>query len=104
MNDLQKGIYQLVVQEVKRTQPKREHNFLSKQDAAKLIKKYAKQYTLMEYLNANDAASFLDMSTVAFWRLRQKYNVPVHVIDGMKRYKRSELIKFVEENCIKGYA
>ena len=104
MNDLQKVIYQLVVQEVKRTQPKREQNFLSKKDAAKLIKKYTRQYTLMEFLNANDAASVLGMSTTTFWRFRQEHNVPVYVIDGMKRYKKSDLLRFIEENCVKGYA
>lgn len=104
MNDLQKGIYQLVVQEVKRTQPKREQNLLNKKDAVKLIKKYTKQYTLMEFLNATDAASVLGMSVTQFWRIRQKYNVPVYAMDGMKRYKKSDLIRFAENNCVKGYA
>lgn len=104
MNDLQKGIYQLVVQEVKRTQPKREQNLLNKKDAVKLIEKYTKQYALKEFLNATDAASVLGISVTQFWRIRQKYDVPVYVIDGLKRYKKSDLIKFVEENYIKGYA
>ena len=104
MDDLQKGIYRLVVQEVKRTQPKREQNFLSKKDATKLIKKYTKKYTLMEFLNASDAADLLGMSTTKFWHLRQEHKIPVYVIDGMKRYKKSDLLKFVEENCVKGYA
>lgn len=57
MDDLQRGIYRMVVKEVERTQPKREKNFLSKRDAVKLIKKFTKQYTLQEYLNATEAAS-----------------------------------------------
>lgn len=100
MNDLQKGISQIVIQEIEQVMPKKEENLLSKQDAEKIIKKYA----LMEYLNATDAASVLGMSITQFWRIRQKYNVPVYVIDGMKRYKKSDLIKFVEENSVKGYA
>ncbi|MBU3828892.1 MAG: helix-turn-helix domain-containing protein [Candidatus Lactobacillus pullistercoris] len=100
MNDLQKGIYQIVVQEIKKAMPKKEENLLSKQDAEKIIKKY----TLMEFLTATDAASVLGMSITQFWRIRQKYDVPVYVIGGMKRYKKSDLLKFIEENCVKGYA
>ena len=105
MDDLQHGIYRMVAREVARTQPKREKNFLSKKDAEKLIKKYARQYTLQEFLNATEAASVCGMSQATFWRFRQEHNVPVHVIDGrIKRYKKSELIKCVEENSVRGYA
>ena len=104
MDDLQRGIYRMVVKEVERTQPKREKNFLSKRDAVKLIKKFAKQYTLQEYLNATEAASVCGMSLTTFWRFRQEHHVPVHVIDGVKRYKKSELIKCVEDNSVRGYA
>ena len=104
MDDLQRGIYRMVVKEVERTQPKREKNFLSKRDAVKLIKKFTKQYTLQEYLNATEAASVCGMSPTTFWRFRQEHNVPVHVIDGVKRYKKSELIKCVEDNSVRGYA
>ena len=58
----------------------------------------------MEFLTATDAASVLGMSTTQFWRIRQKYNVPVYAIGSMKRYKKSDLLKFIEENCVKGYA
>lgn len=104
MDDLQHGIYRMVAREVARTQPKREKNFLSKKDAEKLIKKYARQYTLQEFLNATEAADVLDMSLTTFWRYRQKHPVPVYVIDGVKRYKKSELIKYVEDNSVRGYA
>lgn len=104
MDDLQHGIYRMVAREVARTQPKREKNFLSKKDAEKLIKKYARQYTLQEFLNATEAADALDMSLTTFWRYRQKHPVPVYVIDGVKRYKKSELIKCVEDNSVRGYA
>ena len=104
MDDLQHGIYRMVAREVARTQPKREKNFLSKKDAEKLIRKYARQYTLQEFLNANEAANVLGMSLTTFWRYRQKYPVPVYVIDGVKRYKKSELIKCVEDNSVRGYA
>lgn len=104
MDDLQRGIYRMVVKEVERTQPKREKNFLSKRDAVKLIKKFTKQYTLQEYLNATEAASVCGMSLTTFWRFRQEHNVPVHVIDGIKRYKRSELIACVEKYSVRGYA
>ena len=104
MDDLQHGIYRMVAREVARTQPKREKNFLSKKDAEKLIKKYARQYTLQEFLNATEAAYVCGMSQTAFWRFRQEHNVPVHVIDGIKRYKRSELIACVEKYSVRGYA
>lgn len=104
MDDLQRGIYRMVVKEVERTQPKREENFLSKKDAEKLIKKYTKRYVLQEYLNATEAADVLDMSLPTFWRYRKKHPVPVYVIDGVKRYKKSELIKCVEDNSVRGYA
>lgn len=104
MDDLQRGIYRMVVKEVARTQPKREKNFLSKRDAEKLIKKYTKRYALQEYLNATEAADVLGMSLTTFWRFRQEHNVPVHVIDGIKRYRKSELIDCVEENSVRGYA
>lgn len=104
MSDLQEAIYRIVVKEVARTQPKREENFLSKRDAEKLIKKYTKRYALQEYLNATEAADVLGMSLTTFWRFRQEHNVPVHVIDGVKRYKKSELIKCVEDNSVRGYA
>lgn len=104
MSDLQEAIYRIVLKEVARTQPKREKNFLSKKDAEKLIKKYTKQYTLQEFLNATEAANVLGMSLTKFWRFRQKYSVPVYVIDGMKRYKKSELIEFVEKHSIRGCA
>lgn len=104
MDDLQRGIYRMVVKEVERTQPKREENFLSKKDAEKLIKKYTKRYVLQEYLNATEAADVCCMSLTTFWRFRQEHHVPVHVIDGMKRYKKSELIKCIEENSVQGYA
>lgn len=104
MDDLQRGIYRMVVKEVERTQPKREENFLSKKDAEKLIKKYTKRYVLQEYLNATEAADVLDMSLTTFWRYRQKHPVPVYVIDGVKRYKKSELIKCVKDNSVRGYA
>lgn len=104
MDDLQHGIYRMVAREVARTQPKREENILSKRDAEKLIKKYTKRYVLQEYLNATEAADVLSMSLTTFWRFRQEHNVPVYVIDGMKRYKKSELIKCVEDNSVRGYA
>lgn len=105
MSDLQEAIYRIVVKEVARTEPKRKENFLNKKDAEKLIKKYTKQYTLQEFLNANEAANVLGMSLTTFWRFRQKYPVPVHVIDGnIKRYKKSELIEFVEKHSVKGCA
>ncbi|WP_270451063.1 helix-turn-helix transcriptional regulator [Lactobacillus crispatus] len=104
MSDLQEAIYRIVVKEVARTQPKREKNFLSKKDAEKLIKKYTKRYALQEYLNATEAADVLGMSLTTFWRFRQEHNVPVHVIDGIKRYRKSELIDCVEENSVQGYA
>ena len=104
MDDLQRGIYRMVVKEVARTQPKREKNFLSKRDAEKLIKKYTKRYALQEYLNATEAADVLGMSLTTFWRFRQEHNVPVHVIDGIKRYRKSELIDCVEENSVRGNA
>ena len=105
MDDLQHGIYRMVAREVARTQPKREKNFLSKKDAEKLIKKYTKKYVLQEYLNVTEAADVLNMSLTTFWRFRQEHNVPVHVIDGrIKRYKKSELIKCVEDNSVRGYA
>ena len=104
MDDLQHGIYRMVAREVARTQPKREKNFLSKKDAEKLIRKYARQYTLQEFLNATEAAYVCGMSQTTFWRYRQKHPVPVYVIDGVKRYKKSELIKYVEDNSVRGYA
>lgn len=104
MDDLQRGIHRMVVKEVERTQPKREENFLSKKDAEKLIKKYTKRYVLQEYLNATEAADVLSMSLTTFWRFRQEHPVPVYVIDGVKRYKKSELIKCVEDNSVRGYA
>ena len=104
MSDLQEAIYQIVVKEVARTEPKRKENFLNKRDAEKLIKKYTKRYTLQEYFNATEAADILGMSPTTFWRFRQEHNVPVHVIEGMKRYKKSELIKCVEDNSVRGYA
>lgn len=104
MSELQEAIYRIVVKEVAKTKPKRKENFLSKRDAEKLIKKYTKQYTLQEFLNANEAANVLGMSLTTFWRYRQKYPVPVYVIDGVKRFKKSELIEFVEKHSIKGCA
>lgn len=104
MSDLQEAIYRIVVKEVARTEPKRKENFLNKKDAEKLIKKYTKQYTLQEFLNATEAANVLGMSLTKFWRFRQKYSVPVYVIDGMKRYKKSELIEFVEKHSVRGCA
>lgn len=104
MSDLQEAIYRIVVKEVARTEPKRKENFLNKKDAEKLIKKYTKQYTLQEFLNATEAAYVCGMSLTTFWRFRQEHNVPVHVIDGMRRYKKSELIKCIEENSVQGYA
>lgn len=104
MSDLREAIYRIVVKEVARTQPKREKNFLSKRDAEKLIKKYTKQYTLQEFLNATEAAAVCGMSLTTFWRFRQEHNVPVYVIDGIKRYKRSELIACVEKYSVRGYA
>lgn len=105
MNDLQEAIYKIVVKEVARTEPKRKENFLDKKDAEKLIKKYTRKYVFQEYLNANDAAAVLDMSLTTFWKFRQKYPVPVHVIDGnIKRYKKSELIEFVDKHSVRGCA
>ncbi|AKG66628.1 helix-turn-helix domain-containing protein [Lactobacillus helveticus] len=105
MSDLQEAIYQIVVKEVARTEPKRKENFLDKKDAEKLIKKYTRKYVFQEYLTASDAAAVLDMSLTTFWRFRQKYPVPVHVIDGtIKRYKKSELIEFVEKHSERGCA
>lgn len=104
MSDLQEAIYKIVVKEVARTEPKRKENFLNKKDAEKLIKKYTKQYTLQEFLNATEAAYVCGMSLTTFWRFRQEHNVPVHVIDGIKRYKRSELIACVEKYSVRGYA
>lgn len=105
MSDLQEAIYQIVVKEVARTEPKRKENFLDKKDAEKLIEKYTKKYVFQEYLNANDAANLLGMSLTTFWKFRQKYPVPVHVIDGtIKRYKKSELIEFVDKHSVRGCA
>lgn len=104
MDDLQRGIHRMVVKEVARTEPKRKENFLNKKDAEKLIKKYTKRYVLQEYLNVTEAADVLGMGLTTFWRFRQEHNVPVHVIDGVKRYKKSELIKCVEDNSVRGYA
>lgn len=104
MSDLQEAIYRMVVKEVARTEPKRKENFLNKKDAEKLIKKYTKRYVLQEYLNVTEAADVLGMGLTTFWRFRQEHNVPVHVIDGIKRYRKSELIDCVEKNSVRGYA
>lgn len=105
MSDLQEAIYQIVVKEVARTEPKRKENFLDKKDAEKLIEKYTRKYVFQEYLNATDAAAVLGMSLATFWKFRQKYPVPVHVIDGtIKRYKKSELIEFVDKHSVRGCA
>lgn len=105
MSDLQEAIYQIVVKEVARTEPKRKENFLDKKDAEKLIEKYTRKYVFQEYLTASDAAAVLGMSLTTFWRFRQEYPVPVHVIDGtIKRYKKSELIEFVEKHSARGCA
>lgn len=105
MSDLQEAIYQIVVKEVARTEPKRKENILDKKDAEKLIEKYTRKYVFQEYLTASDAAAVLGMSLTTFWRFRQKYPVPVHVIDGtIKRYKKSELIEFIEKHSVRGCA
>ena len=54
---------------------------------------------MKEYLNTNEAAEFLGYaaSSLRQWRCTKKHNIPYSKIGRDVRYKREDLIKFMEE-------
>lgn len=100
MHNFQKGLSELIADVVKQNQPDLENNILTKADARELIKRYASQ----EYFNGQEAANYLGLSKTTFWRLRQRHKIRSFEIDGILRWKKSDLDEFIEKNAIKGYA
>lgn len=100
MNNLRKGLAELVADTVKQNQPDLENNILTKDDAKKLIKRYASQ----EYFNARESANYLGVSCATFWKLRQRHKIKSFEIDGIRRWKRSDLDEFIEREAVQGYA
>lgn len=100
MNSLQKGLAELVADTVKQNQPDLENNILTKDDAKKLIKRYASQ----EYFNATEAANYLGVSRATFLKYRQRHRIKSLEIDGIRRWKRSDLDEFIERYAVQGYA
>lgn len=100
MSSLERDIQKLVNDAVEKSKPKREENFLNKKEARKLLKQFAQQ----EFFNKTEAANYLGMSLSTFWHVRQNHDIKVYVIDGLPRFKKTDLDKFMEEKSVKGYA
>lgn len=98
MNELKKGLSELVKEAVEQNQPDFD-NVLTKKEAEKLIKKYSQQ----EYFNANDAAKYLGVSITTFWRWRKERKIKSMTFGEITRWKKSDLDEFVEQNFVKGY-
>lgn len=49
------------------------------------------------YMTKQEASKYLHISPVTFNKWQQAYNIPVIEIEGVKRYKRTELDKFMSQ-------
>lgn len=99
MNDFEKGIRNLVKEEIQEARINSDDNVLAKSDAKKLIKKYAMQ----NYFNMTESAEYLGISTTTFWRMRKKYKIKSVVIDNIRLWRKKDLEDFVNKNGVEGY-
>ncbi|MDK6376733.1 helix-turn-helix domain-containing protein [Lactobacillus crispatus] len=56
-----------------------------------------------EWLNVKDSASYLGVSDTTFRKWRHQYKIPSRTIEGITRWKKSDLDQFWESRGIRGY-
>lgn len=56
-----------------------------------------------EWLNVQDSASYLGVSETTFRNWRHRYKIPSRTIEGITRWKKSDLDQFWESRGIRGY-
>lgn len=63
----------------------------------KAIKDAQNKNSFPPYMTKQEASKYLHISPVTFNKWQQAYNIPVIEIEGVKRYKRTELDKFMSQ-------
>lgn len=61
------------------------------------IKNVQTKNSFPPYMTKQEASKYLHISPVTFNKWQQVYNIPVIEIEGVKRYKRTQLDKFMSQ-------
>lgn len=56
-----------------------------------------------EWLNVGESAKYLGVSDTTFRNWRKKYKIPSRTIEGITRWKKSDLDAFWKKRGVKGY-
>ena len=56
-----------------------------------------------EWLNVSESAYYMGISDTTFRKWRKDNHIPSYTIEGVTRWKKSDLDKFWETHGIKGY-
>lgn len=56
-----------------------------------------------EWLNVGQSANYLGVSTTTFREWRKKYKIPSYTIEGVTRWKKSDLDSFWKRRGVEGY-
>lgn len=56
-----------------------------------------------EWLNVGQSANYLGVSTTTFREWRKKYKIPSYTIEGVTRWKKSDLDAFWKRRGVEGY-
>lgn len=70
----------------------------NKQDITKMVKLSSR-----EWLNVSEAAYYMGISDTTFRKWRKEYQIPSRTIEGVTRWKKSDLDEFWKTRGVKGY-
>lgn len=71
---------------------------LDQKDVKKMI-----ELSSREWLNVGESASYLGVSDTTFRKWRKEYKIPSRTIEGITRWKKSDLDEFWKKRGVKGY-
>lgn len=56
-----------------------------------------------EWLNVQESANYMGISDTTFRKWRKEYQIPSRTIEGVTRWKKSDLDAFWKKRGVKGY-
>lgn len=71
---------------------------LDQKDVKKMI-----ELSSREWLNVGESARYLGVSDTTFRKWRKEYKIPSRTIEGITRWKKSDLDEFWKTRGVKGY-
>ena len=71
---------------------------LDQKDVKKMI-----ELSSREWLNVGESARYLGVSDTTFRKWRKEYKIPSRTIEGITRWKKSDLDEFWNKRGVKGY-